>query len=197
MPFWARRRSSPKWNLQTLNNFANLPRTWNSCIMGVLLVSSTTCFGEPTHTLVPYWMPSPLPLRNQCTGWFTPTNTTSRWVLSMSNIGTMARRVLVVSYKWISWGIDHTDRFWHHPLTSPAVILWKVVGQDLFFNIIPNNFTIGTDRRVWCDRGMSLRNNWLKLETSGEVPILLEVSIKIYLKWIKQNRRCQHVTGWI
>ena len=29
--------------------------------------------GEPTHTLVPCWMPKPLPPRNQCTGWFAPT----------------------------------------------------------------------------------------------------------------------------
>ena len=26
--------------------------------------------GKPTHTLVPCWMPKPLPPRNQCTGWF-------------------------------------------------------------------------------------------------------------------------------
>ena len=26
--------------------------------------------GEPTHTLAPYWMPQPLPPRNQYTGWF-------------------------------------------------------------------------------------------------------------------------------
>ena len=29
--------------------------------------------GEPTHTLVPCWMPKPLPPRNRCTGWFAPT----------------------------------------------------------------------------------------------------------------------------
>ena len=29
--------------------------------------------GEPTHTLVPCWMPKPLPPRHQCTGWFAPT----------------------------------------------------------------------------------------------------------------------------
>jgi hypothetical protein len=29
--------------------------------------------GEPTHTLVPCWMPKPLPPRNQYTGWFAPT----------------------------------------------------------------------------------------------------------------------------
>ncbi len=28
--------------------------------------------GEPTHTLVPCWMPKPLPPRNQCTGCFAP-----------------------------------------------------------------------------------------------------------------------------
>ena len=28
--------------------------------------------GKPTHTLVPCWMPKPLPPRNQCTGWFAP-----------------------------------------------------------------------------------------------------------------------------
>ena len=28
---------------------------------------------EPTHALVPCWMPKPLPPRNQCTGWFAPT----------------------------------------------------------------------------------------------------------------------------
>ena len=28
--------------------------------------------GEPTHTLVPCWMPKPLPTRNQCMGSFTP-----------------------------------------------------------------------------------------------------------------------------
>ena len=26
--------------------------------------------GEPTRTLVPCWMPKPLPPKNQCTDWF-------------------------------------------------------------------------------------------------------------------------------
>ena len=30
--------------------------------------------GKPTHTLVPCWMPKPLPPRNQCTGWFALAN---------------------------------------------------------------------------------------------------------------------------
>ena len=28
------------------------------------------------------------------------------------------------------------------------------MGQRLLLNIIPNNFTVGTGRKVWCDRGM-------------------------------------------
>ena len=30
-----------------------------------------------------------------------------------------------------------------------------MVGQHLFLNIIPNNFTATTGRKVWCDRAMS------------------------------------------
>ena len=33
--------------------------------------SMAGALGEPNHTLVPCWMPKPLPPRNQCTGWFT------------------------------------------------------------------------------------------------------------------------------
>ena len=33
--------------------------------------------GKPTQTLVPCWMPKPLPPRHQCTGWF---------ALAMSNV---------------------------------------------------------------------------------------------------------------
>lgn len=41
------------------------------------MVRTTTCMtfddlGEPTHTLVPCWMPEPLPPRNQCTSCFAP-----------------------------------------------------------------------------------------------------------------------------
>ena len=36
------------------------------------IVSSKNNLGKPTNTLVPCWMPKPLPPRNQCTGWFTP-----------------------------------------------------------------------------------------------------------------------------
>ena len=46
------------------------------------------------------------------------------------------------------------SRSWHHQSTSPAVIVWKVVGQHLSLNIIPNSFKSGTGRKNWCDRGM-------------------------------------------
>jgi hypothetical protein len=29
-----------------------------------------------------------------------------------------------------------------------------VVGQHLFLNIVPIDFTIGTGQKVWCDQGM-------------------------------------------
>ena len=35
-------------------------------------------------------------------------------------------------------------------------MVWKVVGQHLVLNIIPNNFTARTRRKFWCDRGISL-----------------------------------------
>jgi hypothetical protein len=60
------------------------------------------------------------------------------------------------SYRRIVWvrGVDHTGQFRYYPLTSSAVIMWKVVGQHLFLIIISNNFTTGMRRKVWCDRGM-------------------------------------------
>ena len=60
----------------------------------------------------------------------------------------------------IVWGADHIGKFLHHPSVSTLIIVWKVVGQHLFMNIIPNNFTVGTERKVWCDQGMSLRSTW-------------------------------------
>ena len=62
----------------------------------------------------------------------------------------------------MAWGVDHTGQFRHHPLlASPVVIMWKVEGQHLFLNIIPNNFTAGTGRKVWCDQGMRGRSHRL------------------------------------
>ena len=67
---------------------------------------------------------------------------------------------------WEAWVVDHTGRFRHHPSASPVVIVWKVVGQHLFLNIIPSNFTAETGRKVWCDQGMSRGS--LQLERSGD-----------------------------
>jgi hypothetical protein len=64
--------------------------------------------------------------------------------------------------------------------------------------MIPNNFTVGTEWKVWCDWGMSLRNNRLKFETFGKSPIILEAGIyRTYLQSIKRKPgRRQHVT-WL
>ena len=62
---------------------------------------------EPTHTLVPYWMPKPLPPRNQCTGWFAPTHG-SPWDLNVAG-----------SHEWshassgkIAWPPSHSPGAW-------------------------------------------------------------------------------------
>ena len=44
---------------------------------------------------------------------------------------------------------------------------------------------------------LSLRNNWLKFETLGELPITLEESIEYTSNEESKTERCQHVTGWI
>ena len=54
------------------------------------------------------------------------------------------------------WGTDRTNQPWHHPSASPVAIVWTMVGQHLFLNVIPNNFTVDTRRKYWCDHGMSL-----------------------------------------
>jgi hypothetical protein len=56
----------------------------------------------------------------------------------------------------LAWGADHTGHLWHHirQHLRPALAVWKVVGQHLYLNIILNNFTVVTRRKVWCDRGM-------------------------------------------
>ena len=64
------------------------------------------------------------------------------------------RSVRFVGFVAVGWGADHTRQFRHHPSASPAVIVRKVVGHHLFLNVIPNNFTAKTERKVWCDRGM-------------------------------------------
>jgi hypothetical protein len=44
---------------------------------------------------------------------------------------------------YIVRGANHTNHIWHHPSTYLTVIVWKMMGQHLFLNIIPDNFTIG------------------------------------------------------
>lgn len=53
------------------------------------------------------------------------------------------------------WWVDHTSQFRHHPSSYLTVIVWNMMGQHLCLKIAPSNFTTGTRRKVWCDRGMS------------------------------------------
>ena len=56
----------------------------------------------------------------------------------------------------------------------------------------------GKNRRLVTDELVDLRNNRLKLETSGELPAILEESIDEYTSMNEsQTGRWQHVTGWI
>ena len=54
-----------------------------------------------------------------------------------------------------AWALraDHTGRFWHHVLATSVV---KSGGPTSNSEHNPNNSTVGTRRKVCCDRGMSL-----------------------------------------
>ena len=45
---------------------------FNYHVVKQILTRAQGELSEPTHTLVPCWMPKPLPPRNQCTGCFAP-----------------------------------------------------------------------------------------------------------------------------
>ena len=52
---------------------------------------------------------------------------------------------------WLARGWSHR---WVLTLSVDisTVIVWKMVGQHLFLNIIPKNFTAGIGWKLWCDR---------------------------------------------
>ena len=86
---------------------------------------------------------------------------------------------LTVRHIWTGWGVVHTGQFWHHPSTSPTVIIWKVVGQHLFLNMILKNLHGWNMMEIYgVIRAWVLRNNWLKSKTSGKVPDVLEESME-------------------
>ena len=68
----------------------------------------------------------------------------------------------------------HTGHLRHHPSAPPTVIMWKVVGQHLFLNIIPNNFTAGSER---CDQGMKGLSHRPPLAPSVSISICNSVKI--------------------
>lgn len=65
---------------------------------------------------------------------------------------------------WSSWrGVDPTNHSWHHLLASLTVIVWKMMDQNLYLNIIPSDFMAGIERKGWCDQELSLGHglrNW-------------------------------------
>ena len=99
------------------------------------------------------------------------------------------------SYRWTGLSV----RGWSHQLVKTssfdisAVIMWEVVGQHLFFFIIiPNNCTVGTGRKVWCDR--SMRDNRLKSKTPRKTTNCNREICRIYLqimKVVRQMSACQ------
>ena len=50
------------------------PKSMNFTLISSFILGASHLhdLGEPIHTLVPSWMPQPLPPRNQCMGWFAP-----------------------------------------------------------------------------------------------------------------------------
>ena len=64
---------------------------------------------EPTHRLVPWWMPSPLPPRNRWTGWLTPTPTQYAISISRGHPPPPLDRLLegrCTKYPPFSYGLD-------------------------------------------------------------------------------------------
>ena len=87
-------------------------------------------------------------------------------------------------------------RGWSHPLLalSPAVIVWKAVGQHLFLNIIPSNFTARTGQNVWCDRRGDhsvSKSNWLHLDIFRIFCIDLR-----YILWMPLSRSVVLLKSW-
>jgi len=84
------------------------------------------------------------------------------WIFKFSSVKISGKVIMGFLYKKytnrqsLSWGVDHNGHLWHHLSTSLAAIVWKVVGQHLFLNIFPRNFTARTKQRVWCHWGMSV-----------------------------------------
>ena len=86
---------------------------------------------------------------------------------------------------WCDRGMrDWLCHFRHHLSTSSATIVRKGENQHLFLNIIPNNFTAGTKRKIWCHRGILVR------QITGWYTRLRELSIILheYIEYTSNNK---------
>jgi hypothetical protein len=79
----------------------------------------------------------------------------------------------------IGWGVDYIGYFWHPPLASPVVIMWKVVSRHLFLNIIPNNFMVGIGGKRWCDPRTKAQSH----QTGSAFYICRWISLPQWLSW--------------
>ena len=74
--------------------------------------------GEPTHTLVPCWMPKPLPPRDQWMGWFAPAQMLPMriFVLNLTRYGVSKVLLLLVA---ICQLLERLNPRWALSLESP------------------------------------------------------------------------------
>ena len=63
------------------------------------------------------------------------------------------------------WGAHCINHSWHHPSTSIAIIVWKVVGQHVFLNVIPTTSLLEHDKEfgvigTWETNRSKFKTSW-------------------------------------
>ena len=99
-----------------------------------------------------------------------------------------------------SWA-DHTNHFWHHPVASPTVIVWKLVGQHLFGNIIPGNSTDG-ESSVIGPHAFMVACTWLSKMPRDMEEVFTVVTLHLHpfletpwiFNWLISSRYCTYHT---
>ena len=74
------------------------------------------------------------------------------WIRQFKNLGPLGARELCSPFE----GRITPVIYGTHMSTPPAVIVWKMVDQHLFLNILLNNFITGTGQNRWWDWGMNV-----------------------------------------